>query len=52
MATVCEHCHTFKLFGEKCWFWWQEKKTCSQFRRAQEDDPHVQSVDVPISRLR
>ncbi len=48
MASVCEKCHNFKVFGKKCWFFWEEKKTCSQFREAGEQEPHYESADQPL----
>ncbi|MCX6708529.1 MAG: hypothetical protein NTW67_02670 [Candidatus Woesearchaeota archaeon] len=38
--SVCEKCHSHKVFGSKCWFFWEKKKTCTQFKNAPEDDPH------------
>ncbi len=49
MGTICEKCHMFKVFGKKCWFFWEEKKTCSQFREAAEQEPHYASVDEPLA---
>jgi len=40
---VCDKCHTFKVFGKKCWFFWEEKKACSQFRRHPEEEPRFES---------
>ncbi len=52
MASVCETCHSFKIFGEKCWFFWQEKKSCSQHKTAPEQEATFKTVHVPLSRLR
>ena len=27
---ACEKCSLFKEFGNKCWFFWEHKKDCSQ----------------------
>ena len=27
---LCKECLNFKDFGEKCWYFWNEKKDCSQ----------------------
>lgn len=32
---VCRECASWKIFKEKCWFYWDGKKECSQFK----DDP-------------
>ena len=26
----CDECPSFKRFGRKCWFFWENKKDCSQ----------------------
>lgn len=46
--TVCQNCHTHKTFGNKCWYYWERKKACSQFKRAAEDEPHHHSELVHI----
>jgi len=46
MSIVCKNCHAFKAFGEKCWFYWENKKSCSQFQRSQEDEPHFFSIEL------
>jgi len=46
MSDVCKNCHAFKVFGEKCWFYWERKKACSQFKRASEDEPHFFSIEL------
>lgn len=45
---VCDDCAAFKMFGEKCWFYWQGKRKCSQFRRTQDDEPHFEEDLVQI----
>ncbi len=52
MSAVCEECHSYKVFGEKCWFFWGSKKSCSQFRGQPLEEPKFRSVDVPLSMLR
>jgi hypothetical protein len=42
---VCKECHNFKTFGKDCWFYWDEKKKCSQFKRSVEDNPDYKSVE-------
>ena len=27
---VCDGCNMHKQFGKKCWFYWEDKKFCSQ----------------------
>ena len=43
MSSPCDRCFNFKAFGNKCWFYWENKKTCSQFKKTLEDEPHVES---------
>lgn len=52
MSAVCEECHSYKVFGEKCWFFWNSKKSCSQFRGQPMEEPRFRSIDVPLSMLR
>ncbi|HLF54564.1 MAG TPA: hypothetical protein VI612_02495 [Candidatus Nanoarchaeia archaeon] len=47
--SVCENCHSYKIFGKKCWFYWEDKKTCSQFKKAPEDEPQFSSELIQIS---
>ena len=46
MSEVCKNCHAFKSFGEKCWFFWERKKACSQFKQSAEDEPHFFSIEL------
>ena len=45
---VCENCFTYKAFGSKCWFYWEGKRTCSQFRKTVDEEPHYQSDLIQI----
>lgn len=29
---VCKGCYNYTLFGKKCFFYWNYKKTCTHFR--------------------
>ena len=51
MTSVCDSCESFKRFGEKCWFYWKDKKSCSQYREGIDQEPHFQSVLIPLSRV-
>ncbi len=46
MSDVCKNCHAFKVFGEKCWFYWERKKSCSQFKQSPEDEPHFFAIEL------
>lgn len=35
---VCDKCFNFKAFGSKCWFFWECKRQCSQFKESLEKD--------------
>jgi len=38
-ASVCQGCMSWKVFGHKCYFYWEQKKECSQFRKNQSQEP-------------
>jgi len=46
---LCENCHNFKLHGTKCYFYWEKKKACSQFKRSHEDEPQYRSELIQIT---
>jgi hypothetical protein len=31
--------------GKACWYHWADKKTCSQFKESEEEDPKVKSEE-------
>ncbi|MBI4448756.1 hypothetical protein HY641_01880 [Candidatus Woesearchaeota archaeon] len=43
-GTACEHCVNFRRFGEKCWFFWQGKTSCTQFLRSDFAQPEYEEV--------
>ncbi|MBI4148551.1 hypothetical protein HY490_04630 [Candidatus Woesearchaeota archaeon] len=46
MAQVCDNCHVFKTFGTKCFYYWERKRACSQFKTDAEDVPNYKSVET------
>lgn len=48
MVSICDKCHMFKVFGKKCWYFWEDKKTCSQFRKTEADEPHCETSLDPV----
>jgi len=36
---VCKNCQSFKVFGEKCWYYWQKKSACSQHAQTLGEEP-------------
>lgn len=46
---VCKDCHSFKIFGNKCWFFWENKKTCSQHRKSPESEPDFKTIEEIMS---
>jgi hypothetical protein len=44
MEKVCDACAAFKRFGTKCYFYWENKKTCSQFQVNDFAEPSFKSV--------
>jgi len=47
MSEVCKNCHSYKVFGNKCWYFWEGKKSCSQHRSSQEQEPKF--FDITLS---
>ena len=45
---VCDKCFSFKVFGAKCWYYWENKKECSQFKRSPEDEAHFESDELVV----
>lgn len=46
--SICQNCHNYQQHGTKCWFYWEKKKACSQFKRTPEDEPHYHSDLIQI----
>ncbi len=42
---VCENCHSYKVFGKKCWFYWEGKKACSQHRKNPDSEPEFKTEE-------
>lgn len=45
---ACDSCHSYKAFGNKCWFYWKGKKTCTQHRKAPNSQPEFFSEELEI----
>ncbi len=45
-GTVCENCVAFKRFGDKCWFYWEGKRECTQFVRSDFAEPEYHQVET------
>ena len=43
---VCDNCHSFKVFGKKCWFYWEGKRTCTQFRKSDDSEPEFKEEEM------
>lgn len=41
---VCKDCMTFKRFKDKCWFYWDNKKACSNFLGSEFAEPTFKEV--------
>ena len=48
MTRVCDACVSWKRFGAKCWFYWENKKTCSQFVANEFSEPQFKSVSEEV----
>ena len=31
ISIVCQNCYRYRLFNDKCWYYWAFKKECSRF---------------------
>lgn len=45
---LCENCFSYKVFGKKCWFYWEDKKTCSQHRESEFAEPAHKSLHEQV----
>lgn len=43
-APICDGCYNWKLFKEKCWFFWEGKTECSKFRSDEDDEGHYKRI--------
>jgi len=43
--TVCKHCHAFQVFKDKCWYYWDGKSACSQFKQHAGSEPGFVSIE-------
>lgn len=41
----CTDCFHYKKFREKCWFYWEEKKECTQKIEEGEDKKFVSPIE-------
>jgi len=41
---VCKECSTFKRHKDKCWFYWDNKKACSQHVASDFSEPAFKEV--------
>ncbi|MCX8147399.1 MAG: hypothetical protein N3D84_02940 [Candidatus Woesearchaeota archaeon] len=41
---LCKDCANWKNFREKCWFYWEEKKECSQFKEDILSEPRYKNI--------
>ena len=39
VSPVCDGCAQWGVFKEKCWFYWELKKECSQFKHQIAKEP-------------
>lgn len=45
MSLVCQNCQSFQVFKDKCWFFWEGKRACSQHRASETGEPAFFSVE-------
>lgn len=41
---LCKGCVNWRVFGNRCWFYWEGKKECSQHRMDEEGNTKFKSV--------
>ncbi|MBW2992001.1 hypothetical protein KY345_02165 [Candidatus Woesearchaeota archaeon] len=42
---LCKDCFHFKKFKEKCWFYWKDKKECTQKIEEGEEEKFVSPIE-------
>ena len=42
---VCKTCVVFKRHKDKCWYYWDNKKACTQYRESDFSEPAFKEVD-------
>lgn len=42
---VCKTCVVFKRHKDKCWYYWDHKKACTQYRGSDVSDPVFLEID-------
>ncbi len=42
---LCEDCASWKMVGEKCWFYWENKKMCTNHRKSETAEPSYKEVE-------
>ncbi|MBD3312855.1 hypothetical protein GF345_00265 [Candidatus Woesearchaeota archaeon] len=45
-SEVCKECASWKIFGSKCWFYWDNKAECSQFKDDQMSEPKYRNTRI------
>ncbi|PIN75984.1 hypothetical protein COV18_01005 [Candidatus Woesearchaeota archaeon CG10_big_fil_rev_8_21_14_0_10_37_12] len=45
---VCTECHVYKTLKEKCWYYWEGKKKCSQFKQTAAAEPEYKESLIQI----
>ena len=45
---LCKNCWQFKAYGEKCGFFWPDKRVCTKFMAGPEDPEHLEAVEEDV----
>jgi len=48
---ICKDCVNWKEFSAGCWFHWDDKKECSQFRNSFAEDTKLKSSKKRIEEI-
>ena len=45
---VCRNCWNFKVFGKRCWYFWENKSKCSQYREFADEEPRFKVDEAEL----
>ncbi|MBU0536173.1 MAG: hypothetical protein KKE20_04360 [Nanoarchaeota archaeon] len=43
-SDVCKECASWNIFMDRCWFYWEGKKECSQFKDDHMSEPKYRNT--------
>lgn len=48
---VCKNCALYKKFGNKCYFYWEGKRKCTQFVDKDTGVPQFKNLDEDFEKM-